>query len=352
MKKLLMLTISLAVAFQVMAQQSAKTYAVKSGKIEYKLSGSTNGTKTIYFDNYGNKYFEHEKSVTETKIFGITDRSKTDKITIINNNHFWTIDNIDKKYYEGEMPYTGLAKEMAEGMTDAEIEKLSDNILASFGGKQLGTEKVLGYNCEKIEIMGSLIWVYKGISLKSKTEVMGVVVNEDAVSFNENINISVDKFKVPAGIKFINIEAQKQSMYGNMNFEDYEEEEEEDIVAVSYPFQDFKNEINTFNPEGYSRMMVINQDGQHVAIYTKGMSNVVSVMATAEENMEFEGDMSKFETFTHKGKTMHYGDLSEDDMDGKALVIPYSEHDMYIILISAPGKDKNTLLKWADELDF
>jgi hypothetical protein len=352
MKKLLMLTISLAVAFQVMAQQAAKTYAVKSGKIEYKLSGSTNGTKTIYFDNYGNKYFEHEKSVTETKIFGITDRSKTDKITIINNNHFWTIDHIDKKYYEGEMPYTGLAKQMAEGMTDAEIKELSNNILASFGGKQLGTEKILGYNCEKIEIMGSLIWVYKGISLKTKTDVMGVVVNENAVSFNENINISAGKFKAPPGIKFINIEAQKQSMYGNMNFEDYEEEEEEDIVAVTYPFQDFKNEINTFNPEGYSRMMVMNQDGQHVAIYTKGMSNVVSVMATAEENMEFEGDMSKFETFTHKGKTMHYGDLSEDDMDGKALVIPYQEHNMYIILMSTPGKDKNTLLKWADELDF
>ena len=142
-------------------------------------------------------------------------------------------------------------------------------------------------------------------------------------------------------------------MYGNMNFEDYEEDsDDEDIVAVTYPFEDFKNAINTFNPEGYSRMMVMNQDGQHVAIYTKGMSNVVSVMATAEENMEFEGDMSEFETFTHKGKTMHYGDLSEDDMDGKALVIPYKEHDMYIILMSAPGKDKSTLLKWADELDF
>ena len=352
MKKLIIVAISLAIVFQLKAQQSAKTYIIKSGKVVYNLTGSTTGTKTIYFDDYGNKHYEHEKSVTETKVFGITDRSETDKITIINNNHFWTIDNINKKYYEGALPYSKFAKETADGMTEAEKKKLSDDILASFGGQRLGTEKVLGYSCEKISVMGSLIWVYKGISLKSKTDVMGIIVNENAVSFDENINVPSDKFNPPSGIRFADIDAQQQALYGDMSLAD-EEEEDDDNIPVTYPFEDFKKVINTFNPAGYSRMMVTNQDGQHIALYSQGMTNVISVMATAEENMVFEGDMNKFETFTHKGKTMRYGNLDDEgDMDGKALIIPYSEHDMYIIIMSAPGKDKNTLLKWADELDF
>ncbi len=110
--------------------------------------------------------------------------------------------------------------------------------------------------------------------------------------------------------------------------------------------------MNSFNPEGYTRTMVMTQDGQHIALFMNSLTNVFSVMATAEENMEDSEEFDSFETFSHKGKTMRYGDLSDEDRDSKALIIPYKEHDMFIILVTVPGKDKNTLLRWADELDF
>jgi hypothetical protein len=357
MKQIFILVLSSLLVFQLNAQQSAKKYAIKSGEIEYKLTGNTTGSRTVYFSDFGNKYYEHEKSETVTKMFGITDRTETDKITIINNGHFWTIDNLDKKNYEGNVPYSKLSEEMMANMTEAEQEKMADDILKSFGGERLGTEKILGYTCEKMSVFGSLIWFYKGVSLKSEAKVMGITANEEAVSFDENVTVPSSRYNPPSGVDFTNIEQQQNAMYPGMDMDMYEEDDDDyyQTVPVTYPFEDFQEEMNSFNPEGYVRTMVVNQDGQHVALFINGLTNVVSVMATAEENVEDSeefGSFDSFETFTHKGKTMHYGDLSNEDMDGKALVIPYKEHDMFIIIMTVPGKDKDTLLRWADELDF
>ena len=76
-------------------------------------------------------------------------------------------------------------------------------------------------------------------------------------------------------------------------------------------------------------------------------------MATSDENLvEEEEDFAQFESFRHDGKTMRFGDLTADGTVGKALIIPYEEHDMYILLLSAPGKSKEAMLDMADQLDF
>ena len=358
MKQLFIIALSLIFVFQAQAQQAQKRYTVESGKIEYKLTGNTTGTKTVYFDDYGEKYYEQLKSVSVTKIFGVTDRTETNKITIINKSHFWTIDKENGNNMEGELPYYTSSRATFGNMTEAEQKKFADNLLKSFGGKREGTEKILGYTCEKVSVMGSLSWIYNGIILKSETEIMGIVAIETAINFEENISISSSRFNAPSGVKFTNMQQQQQAMFGDMNMDSYEEDDdyyEEDIIPVKYAFADFKSVINSFNPDGYARSMVMSQDGQHIALYTSGgFTNVVSVIATAMENAEDAGEseFNTFETFRHNGKTMRYGDISEDEMNGKALVIPYEEHDMYIILMSSPSKDKNTLLDWADQLDF
>jgi len=317
MKQVLFFLLSFLLVFQLNAQQSAKRYAIESGKIEYKLTGNTTGTRIVYFSDYGNKHYEHEKSETVTKIFGITDRTETDKITIISGDHFWTIDNLEKKNYEGEMPYSNLSKEMMGNMTEAEQKEMADDILKSFGGQRLGTEKVLGYTCEKLSVMGSFIWLYNGISLKSETNVMGITANEEAIVFEENIAIPSSRYSPPSGVNFTNVEQQQNSMYQGMDMDTYEEDDSDDYqtIPVSYPFEDFKKEMNSFNPEGYVRTMVVNQDGQHMALFINSLTNVFSVIATAEENMEGSEEFDSFETFSHKGKTMHYGDLNDEDRD-------------------------------------
>lgn len=357
MKKLILLSIILCFAFQTKAQNQAKRFALKSGKLVLELTGSTTGTKTIYFDNYGDKFHEHEKSVTEVKMFGITDRTQVDKISIMNGDQFWTIDHIEGKNTKGTLPYYQSSHQMVENMTEAEQKKMADDLLKAMGGQKLGNEKVLGYDCEKMSVMGSYTWIYKGIALKSETNVMGIVSNEVAIEFEKNPRLASELFEAPRGEDFQDIDQLRQAAFGSMDMsmsmEEEEEYDEEEMVAVTYPFDKFQKVINGFNPEGYVRAMVMQQDGQHIAMYMQGFGDILSVMATSDENLvEEEEDFAQFERFRDDGKTMRFGDLTADGTVGKALIIPYEEHDMYILLLAAPGKSKEVMLEMADELDF
>jgi len=356
MKKLLLLALLLVLINFVQAQNKAQRYAIKSGKLVLELSGSTIGTKTIYFDHYGDKYYEEEKSVTEVRMFGIIDKTETHKTMIMNQGKFWVIDHLEGKHINGDLPYYQSSHAYVEGMTKAEQEKMANEVLKSMGGERLGQEDVQGYSCDKIRVMGALSWIYKGIVLKSEANVMGIVSNEEAVEFEENARIASSKFDPPTDLNFVDVQAQQQAAFGQMDMSlnmDEEDYEEEDIIAVSYPFDKFQQVINSFDPAGYTKTMVMQQDGQHIALFMQGFGNVISVMASSDKNLvEEEEDFSQFESFRHDGKTLHYGDLTEEDMSGKALIVPYPEHDMYIIFLTVPGSSKETMLQWADELDF
>jgi len=353
MKKIFLFGLALILTLQIQAQNQAKRFVIKSGRIVYELSGSTTGTKTIYFDNYGDKFHEHEKSVTEVKMFGMTDITKIDKITIMNGEKFWTVDNIEGDNMQGTLPYYKSSHEMVNNMSEAEQKKMADDMLKSMGGQKQGIEEVLGYDCEKINVMGADTWIYRGMALKSEVNVMGIVSNEVAVEFEENPSLSKSLFEAPSGKDFEDLDQMQQAAFVSMDMSMSIDEEEDDIVPISYPFEKFQKAMNNFNPEGYAKTMVMQQDGQHIALYMQGLGNVISVMATSDENMvEEEEDFAQFESFRHDGKTMHYGDLTEDGMVAKALIIPYEEHDMYILLLAAPGKDKEAMLDMADQLDF
>jgi len=354
MKKILVIVLLSVFTIHIQAQNQAKRYIVKSGKIEMNLTGSTVGTKTIYFDDYGNKYYEHEESVSEVRMLGISSRTVNNKITIYDGPNFWSIDNESHKNIKGKLPFFKEYQDVYGDMSTSEQENYNKEILRSFGGEKVGTDIILGKTCDKISIMGSYTWLYKGISLKLNTNVMGIIANEEAVKFQENISIPASRFQAPQNLRYEDIDAQMAMYNGMEQYDDYEDSEEDDIVAVTYPFADFQAAMNNFKPEGYARMMVMNEGGQYVALYTIGFSNIISVMATSEKNMEGDADMelSGFETIQHGGKTLRYGDISEDDMDGKALIIPYKAHDMYIILLTSPGKDKASILKLADKLEF
>jgi hypothetical protein len=358
MKNILLIFISFVLAFQLNAQQKASRFTIKSGMVEYKLTGNTKGTKTFYFDDYGDKTREHEKSVTETKIMGHTDRSETDKIVIINDGKYWSMDNLSGENYRGSVPYYKANKEIVEQMSEAEQKKLADDILHSFGGERQGIENVLGKPCEKITVMGAFSWIYKGVVLKSESKVMGIVANETATKFDENISIPANKFIPPSGLTFTDVEKMQQAYLSQMSetMEDYEEYDEEnqydDIHPLDFPFPQFAAAMESFIPEGYSKTFVTTQDGQHIAIFNQGLTNIISVVATSSDNMENDEEFDQFQTFSHGGKTLRYGDLSEEDMSGKALIIPYSEHNMYIILLAAPGLEKDAMVNMADGLSF
>jgi len=358
MKKFSLLVAIAALLINVATAQKVNRYTVKSGHVEYKLTGNTTGTKTFWFDDYGLKTYTEVKSKTVTKMFGVKDETEEHSVVIINGDQIYNIDKLTGTAFKMKNEFRTGFEEMAAQMTDEEREKMGKEMLHSMGGKIIGTEKLLGKTCEIVEMMGTKTWLYKNLALKIDSKVMGIEANEMAESFEENINIPASRFEPPANIEFEDRDEQMQAYMNGGSYSDYqemldEEEEEIDIVPVNFPFEDFQEAMNNFNPEGYTRTMVMNRDGQHIALYMNGLAQMISIIATSEENVEGnESEFSEFESFSRGGKSMRYGTLEEDGTISDALLVKYPEHDMYIIVMGLPATDRNTLAGWHEQLDF
>jgi len=374
MRKIVM-GLLLVVAVSVSAAEKASQFAVKSGSIKYELSGSTTGSKSLYWDNYGESTRTEINSKSVTKMFGFSSESKANTISVIVKDKFWMANLIDKKGQTGKLPYYKEMKDHVNGMTDAEQKQLENDILASMGGKRLGKEKFMGYNCDVISVLGTKIWMYKGLVLKSESNIMGIKNKELAteVKFGK---VNKAMFKPSTAVKYQDLSQRTQGQMGGAgdlggmfgalasaaaaddSYADSDEDDEDDyeMPPITYSFEKFKKAIEGCKvPDGYTSMLggARNIDGEYMANYMNGRS-MLGIVATSLVE-EFE-DMQKFEKFKHNGMNCKYGTLKdEDDEDGEgvALIVDYPKHKMTVMIVSAPTKmSKEALLKVSDSLKF
>jgi len=191
-----------------------KRYKIKSGIVKYKVSGTMTGTETMYFDEWGHK--EAKFSKTEMKIFGMV--QKSNKLTILDGKNVFDID-LDKRTAtktENSM-YASF-----ENKTDKEMDDFGEDLMTKMGGKKVGTETVFGKNCEIWEIatLGSKIWVWKNLLIKSETNMLGMKINMMVTELKVNVSVPSGKFQVPSGIEIKtqdmqNVPFDPSKMFGN-----------------------------------------------------------------------------------------------------------------------------------------
>jgi hypothetical protein len=201
MKKIVLSLACIFVVGILFAQEDIDRYIVKSGYIEYELTGSTKGTKKIWWDDYGDKEREEIKAVSEVKMFGMVQKEEIHSVHISDGNKYWDINLLDGTAVTGTDSYYDVV-DFSEDMTDAEKKKFEDDMLNAFGGKRIEPENFLGHKCEVIEVMGAKSWIYKTVVLKSTVNLMGIEVNEIAIKFDEDISIQAAKFEPPSDIEF------------------------------------------------------------------------------------------------------------------------------------------------------
>ncbi|MCU4155606.1 hypothetical protein J1N10_06430 [Carboxylicivirga sp. A043] len=329
--------------------QQAKRYAIKSGYIKLELTGNTTGTKEIWWDNYGNKTSELEKSTSVTKLFGMKSEEKKHMLTILVNDRYWVRDYIEGTGTTGTVPGYQDAQEFANLMSEKEQEEFANSVLEGMGGQRLGQEKVGNYNCEVFTVMGAKSWIYKGIALKTEAKIMGIEANEKYIDFKPGTSVSASKFSAPKDVKYDNLNAMSQGMFGamEMNMGDDDEEEDEAMVPVNYSFEKFKSVINSFSHPGYKCLGTNSMEGIHAANFMKGLGALM-VVATSRQNAE-PGEHDSFEAFTSSGHKCFYG---ETDDDGTALVVEYPKYDMYITIVGVPDLSKNELLEIEKKMQF
>ena len=340
------------------AQQKGQIYAIKSGHIEYQLSGNTTGTKSIWWDNYGNLSCTETKSITVTKMFGFKSETKTHDISILRDGQFWDANLIEETGQKGTVPF----QDITENMTEAEKKKMGKDILEAFGGEVVGSEYFLGNECEVVKLLGATCWIYEGVTLKSEAKILGVEAIETAIKFDKNSSVSASKFSPPTNIKYEDQDQYQQEMFGGLSEgfsddgydDDDDDEDEMDLFPVSYPYAKFQKIANGFSYDNYRKLMVIKREGTYSAVFMKGMGENLAVAATSRKNGH-PGQMGTLESFTHKGRKCMYGkmdDGDDDDGDPISLIVDISNYDTYIILISSTMRSKREMLSIFDEFNF
>lgn len=178
-----------------------KKYAVKSGVMTQKTAvmGFTQ-TITTHFDDWGNK------QLTE-----IDDEIMGQKI------HNKTIMIGDMQYEIDMLKKTGTKKKISlETHENLNFTKLTKEMIDFFNIQELDKEKILDKECTVYKLDyedqndGSLIeakiWVWKGISLKLETKVMGVFgASVETTSLKTNVIIPDEVFAIPEGIKWTEV---------------------------------------------------------------------------------------------------------------------------------------------------
>ncbi|NOR74905.1 MAG: hypothetical protein GQ525_07080 [Draconibacterium sp.] len=208
--KNLILILTLFIAFvscNANDQNKLKPYDVKSGIVEYstttsgKMMGSTisgSGIEKLFFKDWGAvELKETESSQTTTiKIFGRgkTETESTHTINKLDNGESYLVDFDKKQIFAG--------RDMAMDMTkafqpNADAGEVGENMLESMGGKKVGTEKFLGYNCDVWEFSGGKQWLYKGVMLKLEMTMLGITTITEAKTVEFEVSVPDKYFKLP-----------------------------------------------------------------------------------------------------------------------------------------------------------
>ncbi|WP_319590530.1 hypothetical protein [uncultured Draconibacterium sp.] len=356
MKKIIILVLAI-ISLNGFAQE-AKKYAIKSGYIKYELTGNTTGTKELWWDDYGLKSCEREKSTTTTKMFGIKNTEEKDMCTVLVKDKFWVADYIEGTGTNGTMPYYQDAQDFASEMTEQEQQDFADELLEQLGGKKLGTEKLGAYTCEVIKLMGAKSWIYKGVPLKTEAKIMGIEANENFVDFDPNTKVASSKFNPPTGVDFESISEQQQqqglgglmSAFGEMGDIDDFEDEDEDIMPVNYDFDEFTEVIENCEIAGYQSFATANSDGIYVATFIKGTQTIAITMQADRNVDKDDAEFKSLQRFGSGNRNYRYGDLSEED--GSALLVEYPSHSMLLTIVAMPRMSKDEMMKIEDKLQF
>lgn len=183
-----------------------KRYEVKSAMVAYKttisgkLLGSTvkgSGTESLYFKDWGDVELKEVQSnkTTHSKFFGKEKTETTSAHTMnkLDNGKSYSVDFKRKKI----MLRRDGAMEMNKMFADGDVNKTGKQMLEGMGGKIVGQESILGYNCDIWDVMGAKQWIYKGLPLKLEMTIMGITTTTLATSATFNKPVADKYFKLP-----------------------------------------------------------------------------------------------------------------------------------------------------------
>lgn len=188
MNQLFVLLILLSQILQ--SDSDVDKYPVKSGKIVYQYEGRNSCNEVIYFDDYGDLYYDLKISskIENGKLV------KCSKLKILHQDTVLTFDTESNK--ESRCVVVDYSVKVKQNI-------ISDEMLHEMGYSLSGMDEVSGIVCSKYTCDDSIMWVWNNIILKSEIEIMDIKIKMEAVEVVTGIDIDPSIFRLSADYKLI-----------------------------------------------------------------------------------------------------------------------------------------------------
>ena len=192
-----MMILTAIVAHNYAQTNNFKRYQLESGIVEYEVTGMQNGLIILYFDDYGMREASYENTILE--MFGV--QQETNTVNYLDG--YWQY-NVNVTTKTGTKTKNTMLESIVENGNNTDLEEVGMEMFVSMGGKQTGEESFMGKTCEvwTLESMGTTMWIWKGVPLKTETNMMGILMNRRATMFEENVSIPPEKLNIPDDIIF------------------------------------------------------------------------------------------------------------------------------------------------------
>jgi len=178
-----------------------KIFGIKSGIVEYKITGSQTGNKKLYFDDWGRMQAEFSSSTISVGKY--TKHSNLLKITKIDQQYVINLDN--KTGTKRENP---VIEKMMELGSQINYGEFGEQLILIDGGYESGTENILGKNCKVYSFskQNKTWWVWNWILLKSEINRGNVKININAVDVQTDVEVPQNIFSIPDDVLITEID--------------------------------------------------------------------------------------------------------------------------------------------------
>lgn len=177
----------------------------KKATISYAISGVENGTETLYVKNYGKESAKYHK--TTMNMMGMT--KVNESVEFMDPEWIYIYDLQEQTGTKAVNPQKHMIEEYNK-LNAAEKEQVIENskkmaagpMLGGMGGKiEENAIKILGYDCDKMTLMGTTVYtIHKaGLPLKTESNMMGMNMLIEATSIEKG-DPPKKYFKHPEGI--------------------------------------------------------------------------------------------------------------------------------------------------------
>ena len=364
MKAKLIIALLILLVFSAYAQQQGKYIFTKSGHIEYSLSGSTVGTKSVWYDDFGIKMATLTESTSTISLMGITQTTEVKELEIRNGNLLWKINLLDNTGTKTTIDYAVKSgKALTDNKSDAELHQMERQAVIDLGGSIEGYENILGKKCMVFTLGDTKFWQYKGYPLKSTISMMGITNNETGISFEENITVPESKFAIPAGVTITEgVNPMDGDFSGllsgleGMNPEEDQEAEYEEPLQTNLTYAEFIKAVKGLKVQGFSYTMGEQSTGSYITMFRIGSFYAgasvfnLNLFDHAEQGEPIEVQ----KTYTLNGKQAKYAYTHEGENETPmhALFIQNPARKLTLVIHAQRDLPLSTMEEIARQLNF